>query len=181
MCFSLFSAKCFKPFAVRNALTSGRSQRMTQLPSDRFVIALHSPIGVAETGLPVCPPEKMAAMPAFGVQRDTFSSPVSGRESRTCGIFERFPEEFSLVSLQPRLYGGASRIRTLGPFLYIPLRAAESATCLDFMLRNQRSEKGNCVGQMSKWSGFYGWPNGERVAMVWNQAMCLIKFETSKG
>src|SRR5580700_5891601 len=49
---------------------------------DRFVIALHSPIGAAETGLPVCPSEKMAAKPAFGVQRDTFSSPVSKRKSQ---------------------------------------------------------------------------------------------------
>ena len=74
--------------------------------NDRFVIALHSPIGVAETGLPVCPSEKMAAKPTFGVERDSFSSPVSERESRNCGIFKRFSGECSLVSLRPRLNGG---------------------------------------------------------------------------
>jgi hypothetical protein len=33
-------------------------------PNDRLVIALHSPDGVAETGLPLCPLEKKASKPA---------------------------------------------------------------------------------------------------------------------
>ena len=40
------------------------------------VIALHSPAGVAETGLCVCPPEKNARKLAHGVRRDTFSGAV---------------------------------------------------------------------------------------------------------
>jgi len=59
-------------------------------PHDRFVIAFHSPSGLVETGLRICPPEKMAERFANGVQRDTFSGPVSRQESRNCGIFERF-------------------------------------------------------------------------------------------
>jgi hypothetical protein len=42
-------------------------------PHDRLVIALHSPGGVAETGLCVCPPEKNARNLARDVRRTTFS------------------------------------------------------------------------------------------------------------
>ena len=45
-------------------------------PDHLFVIALHSPSGLVETGLRICPPEKMAERFAYGVQHDTFSSPV---------------------------------------------------------------------------------------------------------
>jgi serine/threonine protein kinase len=45
-------------------------------PHDRFVIALHSPGGVAETGLCVWPPEKSARKLAGGLRRDTFSGAV---------------------------------------------------------------------------------------------------------
>ncbi len=55
----------------------------------------------------------------MGVQQDTLSSPVSERESRNCGVFERFYAEYKLVSLQPRLNGGGRRIRTLGTALPI--------------------------------------------------------------
>jgi hypothetical protein len=41
----------------------------------RFVIALHSPDGVFETGLLGCPPEKMAAKLACSIEQDTFSGP----------------------------------------------------------------------------------------------------------
>ncbi len=54
------------------------------------MIELHSSIGVAETGLPTCPLEKMVAKPALGVQLDTFSGLVSEQESRNCGVLERF-------------------------------------------------------------------------------------------
>jgi hypothetical protein len=42
----------------------------------RFVIALHSPDGVFETGLLGCPPEKKAAKLAGEIEQDTFSGPV---------------------------------------------------------------------------------------------------------
>ena len=45
-------------------------------PDHRFVIALHSPDGVAETGLRECPPEKNARKLARDVQRATFSGAV---------------------------------------------------------------------------------------------------------
>jgi hypothetical protein len=68
---------------------------------------------VAETGLHVCPPEKKATKPASRNQPDTFSGPVWAQESLNCGIFERFSEEYSQVSLQPRLYGGGCSLLTL--------------------------------------------------------------------
>jgi hypothetical protein len=42
----------------------------------RGVIALHSPEGVVETGLLLCPSEKRAAKAACHIEQDTFSSPV---------------------------------------------------------------------------------------------------------
>jgi len=42
-------------------------------PHHRFVIALHSPDGVVETGLCARPPEKNARKLAGGVRGDTFS------------------------------------------------------------------------------------------------------------
>ena len=53
-----------------------RRQRNGVSPHHRFVIALHSPDGVTETGLCVCRPEKNARKPGCGVRRDTFSSAV---------------------------------------------------------------------------------------------------------
>jgi hypothetical protein len=41
-----------------------------------FVIALHSPDRVVETGLLVCPPEKKAAKLAGSNEQDTFSGPL---------------------------------------------------------------------------------------------------------
>jgi hypothetical protein len=75
-------------------------------PHHRLVIALHSPDGVGETGLRVCPAEKNTAKLGYGAKQDTFSGPVSGRESQNCADFQRFLGECSLVSLQPRLHGG---------------------------------------------------------------------------
>src|ERR1017187_1906847 len=83
-------------------------------PHDRFVIALHSPDRVVETGLLGCPPEKKAAKLAGSNEQDTFSGPVCARELRNCGDFLGFSEECSRVSLQSRLRGGARGIRTLG-------------------------------------------------------------------
>jgi hypothetical protein len=62
-------------------LGSGQSleagQKSSSLsPHDRFVIALHSPDRVVETGLLVCPPEKKAAKLASSNEQDTFSGPV---------------------------------------------------------------------------------------------------------
>jgi hypothetical protein len=45
-------------------------------PHHRLMIALHSPGGVAETGLRVCPPEKSARKLARDVRRVTFSGAV---------------------------------------------------------------------------------------------------------
>jgi hypothetical protein len=67
--------------------TSMRDWRRPRLPSltpkvkspsppHRFLIALHSPDGVFETGLLWCPPEKNAAKLTCSIQRCTFSGPV---------------------------------------------------------------------------------------------------------
>ena len=52
--------------------------------------ALHSPDGVAETGLGVWPPEKNVRKLACGTPRDTFSSAVWRRDLQNCGHSQRF-------------------------------------------------------------------------------------------
>jgi hypothetical protein len=81
-------------------------------PRLRIDARTHSPSRIVQTGLRICPSEKMAAKPVCRNERDTFSGPVSGRESRNCVVFERFSGKCALVSLRPRLNGGESGIRT---------------------------------------------------------------------
>jgi|SRR5579863_2343277 len=69
---------------------------------------------IRATGLLICPPEKMGATMAHRVQWNTFSGPVSERESQNCGVFKRFSEECRPDSLHLRLNGGEGGIRTLG-------------------------------------------------------------------
>ena len=84
-------------------------------PKRRFVIALHSPGRVVETGLRVSPSEKEALKRAYGIERDTFSRPLSGGGSQNCADFRRFSRECSRISVQARLHGGANWIRTFCP------------------------------------------------------------------
>jgi hypothetical protein len=68
---------------------------------DRFLIALHSPDGSRETGLPVSPPERRSAELAFWVQQDTFSeSGLSAKHAELRGfsaIFRGKSQGFSAV------------------------------------------------------------------------------------
>ena len=59
-------------------------------PHHRPVIALHSPDGLAETVLGLCPPEKTARKLACGIRQDTFSSAVWRQDLQNCGDFQRF-------------------------------------------------------------------------------------------
>ena len=81
-------------------------------PNDRFVIALHSPDGNLQTGLPVGPPEKRAAELAFWVQQDTFSeSGLSAKYAELRGfsaIFRGKPQSFSAVETVWRREGDSN-------------------------------------------------------------------------
>jgi hypothetical protein len=61
---------------LQGALLSDKVKPLS--PHHRFLIALHSPYGVVETGLLGCPPEKNAAKLTCSVQQRTFSGPVLG-------------------------------------------------------------------------------------------------------
>jgi hypothetical protein len=65
------------------------------------------------------PPEKRAAKVACAVKWDTFSGPVPEQNLQNCGHFERFCGDWSHVSLQFRLRGGESEIRTFGTFCVV--------------------------------------------------------------
>ena len=100
-----------------------------------LVIALHSLDGVGETGLRVCPAEKNTAKLGCGVKQDTFSGPVSGRQSQNCAHFQRFLGEGSRVSLQSRLHGGGRRIRTPGTVSVQPVFKNSTGTHSKFKMR----------------------------------------------
>jgi hypothetical protein len=86
-------------------------------PRHLFLIALHSPGGVAETGLLICPLEKKARNLACGVKSVTFSGPLRRQLSRNSGVFPRFLEQSWQISLRFRLRGGEGGIRTFGTAL----------------------------------------------------------------
>jgi hypothetical protein len=115
-----------------------------------FVIALHSPDGVVETGLRVCPPEKSAGKLARGVKRDTFSGPVSEQKLGNCGDFARFSEQGSRISLQPRLCGGARWIRTLDTTFNYATKSPCVSGLAGFYFRNERTRETNRLGRRIK-------------------------------
>src|SRR5450755_4742224 len=102
-------------FVVSDRISEGGQKSRPLSPHHRFVIAMHSPDGVLESGLLGCLPEKKVRKPACRIGQDTFSGPLCVKDSRNYGQFERFHKNCGLFSLHVRLYGGARGIRTLGP------------------------------------------------------------------
>jgi hypothetical protein len=70
-------------------------------PSDRIVIALHSPVRNRRTGLPVGPAEKSGAELAFWIQQDTFSGSGLGAKHAELrefvAILRRKPQSLSAL------------------------------------------------------------------------------------
>jgi hypothetical protein len=84
-------------------------------PHRRFVIALHSPDRVTETGLRVSPLEKARSIDAIrsrAVRSLQSTLRTKYHEIRAC--FPYFAAKGGAVSLQFRLAGGEGGIRTLG-------------------------------------------------------------------
>ena len=76
------------------------------------MIALHSPSGFVETGLFMCPPEKKSSKARLVEPPGHFLRFGLMAGIANCGVFQRFSEEYSLVSLHLRLSGGEGGIRT---------------------------------------------------------------------
>lgn len=81
--------------------------------SHRFMIALHSPDGVVQTVLLLCPSERKATNLRLVLRRSLSPVRFERKGLQNCGHFSRFSERGRLISLQPRLSGGESEIRTL--------------------------------------------------------------------
>jgi hypothetical protein len=81
--------------AVEANQPNPRWQSKALSPNHQFVIALRSPTGLIETGLPLSPPEKKARKRAGEIKWDTFSGPVSGRKVQNCRDFQRLLKELS--------------------------------------------------------------------------------------
>jgi hypothetical protein len=56
------------------------------MPKSRFLIALHSPNALLETGLRICPPEKRRNEVPFAAEQSVLSSHVVEQRSRTMGM-----------------------------------------------------------------------------------------------
>jgi hypothetical protein len=81
-------------------------------PKRRFVIALRSPGGIGQTGLPERPPEKTSGKLALCAQRDIFSVPIWGEEAadlrRFTAILGRLRRGFSAIQTEWRRAGDSN-------------------------------------------------------------------------
>src|ERR1700686_4619677 len=96
------------PYCTIGQATSGA-------PHHRFVIALHSPVRVTETGLRLCPPEKgrqIGAIRSRALRSLQSTLRTQYYEIRSC--FAYFAAKGGAVSLQFRLAGGGRGIRCPG-------------------------------------------------------------------
>jgi hypothetical protein len=100
---------------THNPGRNGHPQRLNQVkslsPHHRFVIALHSPVKVTETGLRICRPEKGRQINAF--RSRAVRSLQFTLLTKYCGIracFAYFAAKSGAVSLQFRLAGGAGSL-----------------------------------------------------------------------
>ena len=92
------------PYCTIGQATSGA-------PHHRFVIALHSPVRVTETGLRLCPPEKgrqIGAIRSRALRSLQSTLRTQYYEIRAC--FAYFAAKGGAVSLQFRLAGGEGGI-----------------------------------------------------------------------
>jgi len=69
-------------FVVSDRISEGGQKSRPLSPHHRFVIAMHSPDGVLESGLLGCLPEKKVRKPACRIGQDTFSGPLCVKDSR---------------------------------------------------------------------------------------------------
>ena len=122
--------------STRRSQCAGRQSRGDAVkslsPHPRFLIALHSPDGVAGTGLCVCPPEKNARKAWLRCSAGHFLRCGFEGDRRIAAISRNFAGNAARVSLQPRLCGGEIEIRTFVTFCAEPLRADVCATCNGF-------------------------------------------------
>jgi hypothetical protein len=75
-----------------------------------FLIALHSPDGVIETGLLQCPPEKQPQSSYVAPRRTLSLVRFQSNSSRNCADFLHFSEKSMRISLHFRLRGGEGGI-----------------------------------------------------------------------
>src|ERR1700731_2689735 len=102
----LFTQTCKRPClrdgycvcARSRAATLNKDKVKLLSPHNRLVIALHSPGGTVETGLPVCPPEK--ELESWREELRTRFSPVrfGSRNRRNCGHFRRLSKQCRQIS-----------------------------------------------------------------------------------
>lgn len=106
----------------QNGSTCGTDPHPPSCHQGTPLIAKHSPEGVSETGLPMEAREKNRCNDS-DVARRSFSLVWFLEEiPRKVGLFRLFQEKRSRVSLQLRLHGGGSWIRTLGTVSSYALR-----------------------------------------------------------
>jgi hypothetical protein len=131
------------------------------------VIALHSPGGVVETGLPMCHPEKRQDGDRLRCRAvRSLQSALSGKYREKWACFACFGVRCGGISLQFRLRGGESGIRTFVTFCIRRLRADVCATyngfCNMYVSSGELLEHPNPAEQ----SLFLFRTKGERPAII---------------
>ena len=99
----------------RKAVFTFRTKVNSRSPNPQLLIALHSPNGLRETGLRMCPPEKSRdSDPDLTRAVRSLQSGLLSNYREMRASFAHFGGKDGGISLQLRLAGGAGRIRTLG-------------------------------------------------------------------
>ena len=96
-----------------NRYACGRDKVKSASLNHRFMIASHSPDGIVQTVLLLCPSERKATNLRLALSGSLSPVRFERKGLQNCGHFSRFSERGRLISLQPRLSGGESEIRTL--------------------------------------------------------------------
>jgi hypothetical protein len=74
--------------AITKPRSARKSRRFRHIID--FLIALHSPTGVVETGLPICLPEKASQNSPSALRGALSPVQFEGKNMRNCGHFTRF-------------------------------------------------------------------------------------------
>jgi hypothetical protein len=132
-------------------------------PNHRFVIALHSPDGILQTGLRVGPPEKRAAKLPFKLHHDTFSESVLGAiHAELRGFSALFRERWQSFSAAETCW--RSKVDSNSKYI-LKLRA--KTLCVSHLRAFHQTGERNWAGPCDRVVRFLWRFNGEGLAIAW--------------
>ena len=165
---------------ILKLLVIRRHKSSLHSPKDRSVIALHSPVGSLQTGLPLGPAEKRAAELAFPVQEDTFSeSGLSEKHAELRAfpaIFSGKPQGFSALETIRRREVNSNSEYPFNEWSKIPC-----VSDLDgFLLGNDGTGETNQARPRDRAVRFLRRFKGEGLAITGRWALWLSRLDSLK-